>query len=104
MKNRNPNIYKKLLAKLKSNPDVISISECPIRNSDIVRLLELTGKQTKSDAISFAVESFINSAADKSVYKSSLEEKLEKLRYGKMAAHEASNDLIDTEIAKNVKL
>ena len=90
------NKYKKLVDKLKAHPDSIERTGSPIRNKDMLRLLEVSKKMSKSEAIRFAVEFTVDNFGLKSVPLSPIEEKLEKLRYAQKEAHEASEELLDT--------
>lgn len=89
------NMYKKLVDKLKAHPDNIEHTEAPIRNKDILKLLELSKITTKTEAIQFAVKFTIDNFGLKAVSLSHVEEKLEKLRYAQEKEHELSNELID---------
>lgn len=101
------NKYKKLVDKLKANPEGIEHTEAPIKNNDILKLLEVSKKITKSEAIQFAVNFTIENLSAQVVYAdrvsidritlSPTEKKLEKLRYAAKEAHDASDELLDSE-------
>lgn len=99
MKKRSPNIRNKLIQNLRANPEKIMMSEVAVKNKDILELLELSGKENKKEALFFAIEFTIDSLRGKSGSKSDIESKLEVLRYGRKDAHEASNELLDTDAA-----
>ena len=90
------NKYKKLVDKLKAHPDSIEHTEAPIKNSDVLRLLEISKTMTKSEAIQFAVNFTNNNFGQKTIPLSHVGEKLEKLRYAKEEKHEACNELLDS--------
>lgn len=98
--------YKKLISDLEAHPDVIMHTETPIKNRDILNLIKLSNTMSKSQAIQFAVEFTINNCKGEGYIEkqkmSSLERKLEKLRYGEDAARESSNDLIDSAKINNL--
>jgi len=89
------NRHKIIMNKLKANPDSIEIGEAPIYNRDMLKLIELFDAKSKSEALQFAVKFTIDNFDLKSTPLSSVEEKLEKLRYARKDAHEASNELTD---------
>ena len=91
------NKYKKLVDKLKAHPDNIEHTESPIKNKDILRLLEVSKTMSKSEAIQFAVKFTLENFGLKTISLSPIEEKLEKLRYAQKEVHEASEDLGDND-------
>ena len=93
---RKMNVYKKLIDKLKAYPDGIEHTESPIKNSDILKLLEVSKTMSKTEAIQFAVRFTLDNFGQKAVSLSPIEEKLEKLRYAKEEAHKASGELLDS--------
>lgn len=94
---RKLNKFKQLIDRLKAHPDNIEHTESPIKNEDVLRLLEISKKMSKSEAIQFAVEFTIENFGLKAISLSPTEEKLEKLRYAQKEAHEASEDLGDND-------
>ena len=71
--------YRMLIERLKSNPDDIVYTNTPIKNSDMLQLLELSKCTGKSNAVLFAVNFTIYTLSEKA-----LEEKLEQRRYEKL--------------------
>lgn len=88
--------FDELVKRLKHFPEKIVYADIPFKNNDILRLIELTGTKSKSDAIQFAVKYTIERLEDKMN-----EEKLEKLSYLQKEAHESSNKLHDSVRWKN---
>lgn len=93
---RRINIYEKLVDKLKSHSDGIEHTEAPIKNSDVLKLLEISKAMSKSEAIQFAVKFTIDNFGQNNITLSPIEAKLEMLRYAKEEAHEASDELLDS--------
>jgi len=75
------NKHKKIMNRLKANSDSIEIGEAPIYNKDMLKLIELFDAKSKSEALQFAVKFTIDNFELKVTSLSSVEEKLEKLRY-----------------------
>lgn len=90
------NKYNKLVDKLKANFNSIEHTEAPIKNSDILKLLDVSKTMSKSEAIQFAVKFTLDNYGQKYISLSPIEEKLEKLRYAKEEAHKASDELLDS--------
>ena len=82
------NKHKKIMNRLKANSDSIEIGEAPIYNRDMLKLIELFSAKSKSEALQFAVKFTIDNFDLKSTPLSSVEEKLEKLRYVQKEVHE----------------
>ena len=80
-----------LIERLKSNPDDIVYTNTPIKNSDMLQLLELSKCVGKSEAVLFAVGFTVDALRRKA-----LEEKLEQKRYVRKETHESSKDLKDS--------
>ena len=89
------NRHKILIGRIKANLDSIEIGEAPIYNRDMLKLIELFDAKSKSEALQFAVKFTIDNFDLKSIPLSPVEEKLEKLRYARKDAHEASEELLD---------
>lgn len=93
---RKLNTYNRLIDKLKKHSDSIEHTEAPIRNKDMLVLLELSKTTTKSAAIQFAVDFTIENFGQKAISLSPIEQKLEKMRYAEKEAHDASEELLDS--------
>ena len=93
---RKLNRYKELVDKLKVYPDGIEHTEAPIKNKDILKLLEISKTMSKSEAMQFAVEFTLENFNKIDISLSPVELKLEKLRYAQKEAHEASDELLDS--------
>lgn len=88
--------YNKLINKLKNNLNKIEHTESPIKNGDMIKLLELSNAMSKSEAIQFAVKFTLDNYGRNPISLNPIEEKLEKLRYAKEDAHKASGELLDS--------
>jgi hypothetical protein len=51
----NLNRFKQLIDNLEAHPDIIERVYVPIKCEDMLKLLELSGTMTRSDAIQFAI-------------------------------------------------
>lgn len=91
-----------LIVDLKSDPDGICITKVALKNSDMFKLIELSGEGTKKDAIEFAIHFTImkkrESLKRHLVSKIPLESKVRGIINKREEMHDSSNELLDTSV------